>query len=139
MRPGLLIALCGCVRLLDGPAVGEDDAKIDCDNAMTQADMNSCAYQDFETADAELNAQYKQTRAAMVTLDTGLEDNLKGAEKALLTAQRAWISYRDGQCEAYGFNARGGSMEPMLISGCQAELTRARTKELKELADGLGN
>jgi hypothetical protein len=30
-------------------------------------------------------------------------------------------------------------MEPMLVSGCKANLTRSRTKELKQLADGQGN
>ena len=34
-----------------------------------------------------------------------------------------------------GFQARGGSMEPMLIYGCQAGLTAKRTDELKELTE----
>ena len=50
--------------------------------------------------------------------------------------QRGWIAYRDGQCELYGFEARGGSMEPMLVSGCKADMTRARTKELREFITG---
>jgi uncharacterized protein YecT (DUF1311 family) len=102
-------------------------------------DMNSCSDQDYQAADAELNAQYKKTRAAMLEVDKGLDASLRGAEKALLAGQRAWIDYRDGECEAEGFQARGGSMEPMLVSGCKATLTRARTKELKQLADGPGN
>ena len=55
-------------------------------------------------------------------------DDLKGADKALLAAQRAWIAYRDSQCELAGFEARGGSMEPMLVSGCLADLTRKRAR-----------
>jgi uncharacterized protein YecT (DUF1311 family) len=30
-------------------------------------------------------------------------------------------------------------MEPMLISGCQADLTRKRIEELKELTEAMGN
>jgi uncharacterized protein YecT (DUF1311 family) len=127
------------VLLACGGAYAEDSAPTDCGNATTQMDMNSCADKDYQAADAELNAQYKKTRAAMVEIDKGLEANLKGAEKALLAGQRAWIDYRDGECEAEGFEARGGSMEPMLVSGCKANLTRSRTKELKQLADGPGN
>ena len=127
------------VFLACGGAYAEDGAAADCSNAMTQMDMNTCADKDYQAADAELNAQYKKTRAAMLEIDKGLDASLKGAEKALLAGQRAWIDYRDGECEAEGFAARGGSMEPMLVSGCKANLTRARTKELKQLADGQGN
>ena len=66
-------------------------------------------------------------------LDAELSDDLKGAEKALLAGQRGWIAYRDGQCDLAGFEARGGSMEPMLVSGCLADLTRKRTQELQAI------
>ncbi|MNT91411.1 hypothetical protein D3C72_2325040 [compost metagenome] len=62
-----------------------------------------------------------------------------GAEEALKKAQRAWIGYRDGQCELAGFEARGGSMEPMLVSGCLAQLTTTRTEELKALLEPTEN
>jgi uncharacterized protein YecT (DUF1311 family) len=129
---------CAAVLLTAGAAYA-GDPPVDCKNAVTQTDMNICADRDYKAADAELNVQYRKTRAAMVSRDADLDDNLKGAEKALIKAQRAWVAYRDGECEAEGFEARGGSMEPMLVSGCLATLTRQRTKELKQLADGLGN
>jgi uncharacterized protein YecT (DUF1311 family) len=113
-----------------------DEPKIDCSKAEAQTDLNICAARDFDTADKALNAQYKKTRAAMVAIDGDLDSDIKGAEKALVKAQRAWVDYRDGECEAAGFQARGGSMEPMLVSGCKADLTKKRTSELKELADG---
>lgn len=123
--------------LVHGVALADETP--DCSTAETQADMNSCAEQDYETADAALNAQYKKTRAAMQATDADLEGEMKGAEKALLAGQRGWIAYRDGECEAEGFQVRGGSMEPMLVSSCKATMTRLRTKELKEMADGPGN
>jgi uncharacterized protein YecT (DUF1311 family) len=116
------------------PAAAQDD--IDCKNPMAQQDMNFCAEKDFEAADAELNAAWKDARKTARDLDDELMDELKGADKALLAAQRAWIAYRDRQCELEGFEARGGSMEPMLVSGCMAELTRARTKQLKTFIGG---
>jgi uncharacterized protein YecT (DUF1311 family) len=122
--------------LMCGSAFAQDDPEVDCNNAQTQTDMNICSQRAYDTADKALNVQYKKTRAAMVAADADLDANLKGAEKALVKAQRAWVDYRDGQCEAEGFQARGGSMEPMLVSGCKAALTEARTKELKALADG---
>lgn len=125
--------------LICGAASAQSDAdepNIDCSKAETQTDLNICAARDFDAADKALNAQYKKTRAAMVAIDADLENDMKGAEKALLKAQRAWVDYRDGECEAQGFQARGGTMEPLLVSGCKADLTQKRTKELKDLADG---
>ncbi|MFT4180941.1 MAG: lysozyme inhibitor LprI family protein [Rhizobium sp.] len=125
--------------LISGSACAQNDPgqpKVDCNNAQTQMDMNICSQRDYDKADRALNEQYKKTRAAMIATDADLNADQKGAEKALVKAQRAWVDYRDGQCEAEGFEARGGSMEPMLVSGCKATLTKQRTKELKALADG---
>ncbi|MGV2123113.1 lysozyme inhibitor LprI family protein [Agrobacterium vitis] len=107
----------------------------DCRDPKTQSDMTACAVQDFDAADKAMNAQWKITRKVFVEQDATLEDDLKGAEKALLKAQRAWIDYRDGQCEAQGFYVRGGTMEPMEVAACKAEMTKTRTKELKSLAE----
>jgi len=130
--PGLLLATVSVTA-----ALAED--KPDCNNAMTQMDMNICANMDFQKADAELNAVYKKAMAKMRETDSYLSDDLKGATDTLRDAQRAWIPYRDKACEAYGFLARGGSMEPMLVSNCRADLTNQRIKELQELVEGLGN
>jgi uncharacterized protein YecT (DUF1311 family) len=128
MRP--LLAAFVLVFAAASPAAAQDE--IDCENAMAQQDMNACEAKDYEAADAELNAVWKQARGAAKDLDAELSEDLKGAEDALIAGQRGWIAYRDGQCELKGFDERGGSMEPMVVSGCLADLTRKRTKELKE-------
>jgi uncharacterized protein YecT (DUF1311 family) len=133
----LKIGLIGAALMLFA-AGGVNAEDVDCDNAETQSDMTSCAQARYDEADKGLNAQYKLTRAAMATIDEDLDGDMKGAEQALLKAQRAWINYRDAQCENYGFQARGGTMEPMLVAGCLADLTDLRAKELKALADGMG-
>jgi uncharacterized protein YecT (DUF1311 family) len=123
MTIALSFAACGTVRSEDQP---------DCTNAVTQQDMNQCAALDFEAADAELNIVWKDARASARAVDADLPDDLRGADKALLDAQRAWIAYRDGHCALAGFEARGGSLEPLLVSACLATLTRTRTQQLKE-------
>lgn len=110
-----------------------------CKDPQTQTDMNICAGQAYQAADAELNREYKKTIAGMKQTDANLPKELKGAEEALRAAQRAWITYRDKTCEAYGFGARGGTMESMLVGQCLADVTRNRTNELKELARGVAN
>jgi uncharacterized protein YecT (DUF1311 family) len=124
-------------------ASAQEDPQVDCNDAQNQMDMNYCAAQDFEKADRQLNVVYKKAVASQAAIDKDAEDEtdpaLFGAVKALKKAQRAWIDYRDGQCEGEGFQAAGGSMQPMLISGCKARLTGARTKELNDLISGEGN
>lgn len=124
-----------------GMATAQEDPPIDCANAQTQADMNSCSALDFEKADKELNAVYKQAMKNSVEADKQAAEmgpDYVGAVAELKKAQRAWIDYRDGHCDAMSREALGGSMQPMLINGCAARMTEARTKELRELIEALG-
>ncbi|OLP44241.1 lysozyme inhibitor LprI family protein [Rhizobium oryziradicis] len=132
MRLALAILACLVVSAGSAYAVGP---KLNCQDPQTQAEMTQCAGDEFDAADKALNAQWKLTRAALVETDANLDADQKGAEKALLKGQRAWIDYRDGQCEAEGFSVRGGTMEPMMVASCKARLTELRTKELKSLAE----
>lgn len=132
MRLAFAILTCLVVSAGSAYAVGP---KQNCSDPQTQAEMTQCAGDEFDAADKALNAQWKLTRAAMVETDANLDDDQKGAEKTLLKGQRAWIDYRDGQCEAEGFAVRGGTMEPMMVASCKARLTELRTKELKALAE----
>jgi len=112
----ILIAFCG-------PALAEEP-QVDCDNAMTQTDMNICSYQDYQAADVELNETYAWAM-----------DRAKGygqtAADALRAAQRAWIPYRDAACEAEAVLYEGGSIQPLIVSSCLASLTRQRTDEMR--------
>lgn len=122
------------------PAFAQD---YNCVEPATQLDLNFCARDDFEAADMELNAVWKDARKTAKDNDDLRPGEWKGLDKALLAAQRDWIAYRDSQCGFVGSIARGGSMEPMLLWHCKAALTRARTSYLrdfstKELKDMLG-
>ena len=119
-------------------AAAAQDPEIDCDNAMAQLEPNACAYKEFERTDAAMNAQWKLTAARMKQIDKDFDrtqDNRPGYFDTLLAAQRAWLTYRDQHCASEGYTMRGGSAEPMVISGCQTQLTDARTKQLKELIE----
>jgi uncharacterized protein YecT (DUF1311 family) len=105
-----------------------------------QQPMNQCAYRDFLIADQELNVQWKITAEAIKARDTDFavyaeSDNRPGWFESLREAQRAWLRYRDAHCRVDGYTARGGSMEPMLVSFCKTHLTRQRTEQLRQLAE----
>ncbi|HMG48007.1 MAG TPA: lysozyme inhibitor LprI family protein [Allosphingosinicella sp.] len=104
-----------------------------CDNPQAQMEMNACAAIDFERADAQLNAEYRRAIASARDADRefdGAGDRRPGDEATLREAQRAWVAFRDAQCRLEGYEARGGSMEPMLYEGCRARLTRERIRQL---------
>jgi len=107
--------------------------EVDCKSPQTQLAINICAGRDFEAADATLNTEYAKARNYMKSIDGNLPAQEKGAAKALLEAQRAWITYRDLACTAEGFVVKGGSMEPMVISECKTRLTRHRIDDLQQL------
>ena len=91
----------------------------------TQAEMTRSAVRSFEQADRALNSAYQQLRGK---LD-------KAGRAKLLKAQRAWIAYRDAEASLAGdIEARGGSMEPMLVALRLEELTKSRTSDLKRLS-----
>ena len=94
-------------------------------HAQTQTEMNADADADFRKADAELNAIYAQAKAAL---------DKEGRAK-LVTAQRAWLAYRDAQAALEADSARGGSMAPMLHAMALTELTETRTAQLRKLAE----
>lgn len=104
-----------------------------------QQEMNICAHRDYLIADAALNAQWRLTRQAMRERDSEADkpdwDDRPGYFDTLLEAQRAWIAYRDAHCRSEGYAARGGSLEPLLVSTCKTHLTKLRTAQLLELAE----
>lgn len=115
--------------LLPAPLLAEEEYRPDCSDPQTQSDMNVCAAEDAEAADKDLNAQYKDTMAA---LDN---DAFETIRDRLRKAQRAWIAFRDAQCEAEAAIMEGGSGAPQLLYSCKAEVSRARTGQLKAMKE----
>lgn len=83
----------------------------------TQYDLNQCAHALYQISDRRLNSVYKRLEPS----------------DGLVRAQRAWIAYRDAQCAYEGQNFEGGSMQPMIISGCLETMTNDRIKLLEAI------
>jgi uncharacterized protein YecT (DUF1311 family) len=107
-----------------------------CDSPQYQIEMNACAGIDFARADAELNSVWRKAVAQARAVDREFKeiagtDIRPGSEAVLREAQRAWLTFRDAHCTLEGYEARGGSMEPMLFNGCRARVTGERTAQLR--------
>ncbi len=97
----------------------------DCSDTSTQTEMNTCAADAFQKADAALNSRYKE-------ISRRLADSPE-ARKALVTAQRAWIQYRDAECAFRASGVAGGSIAPMIEAQCLGTLTDARLADFEAM------
>ncbi len=95
----------------------------DCADALDQRTMNGCADETYKAADSELNAVYQEiVRRLAEDTDTKL---------LLVKAQRAWIGFRDAECDFATSAVAGGSIYPTICAGCAEALTLKRSEELK--------
>ncbi|MGE6786558.1 lysozyme inhibitor LprI family protein [Ensifer adhaerens] len=95
----------------------------ECADASDLATMNACAAKALKASDAELNALYKQIQGR-------LEDD-EDTTKLLVAAQRAWIAYRNAECDFASSGVAGGSIEPMITLQCRDDRTKKRVADFK--------
>ncbi len=106
--------------LLAFPAAAQE-----CDPAdESQTGMNICADAGYKAADKKLNVAYGE-------IVKRLADDADG-RKLLQTSQRAWITFRDAECAFSASGVEGGSVYPMILSGCLEDLTNDRTEQLNK-------
>ena len=98
-------------------------ARADCDPNATQTELNQCYGALFDAADAELNGLYRAMTGRLGG-DTATKDLLRAA-------QRAWIGWRDAECDFAASSVAGGSVYPMIRAGCLTEITRARSADFR--------
>jgi len=121
MRNGLLITVA-CFGLGALMPFASSHAA-DCANASDQMTLNECANNDYKKSDAELNKLYKEIRNRL--------NQQPDTAKQLVAAQRAWIVFRDAECDFATFNSKDGSAYAMLVNMCRDGLTQARIKDFK--------
>jgi uncharacterized protein YecT (DUF1311 family) len=86
-----------------------------------------------ETAvwDDLLNEQYKSTRDAFKARGDDLAE-------ALVTAQKAWIDYRDAECSLHYERWIGGTIRTIVHANCMMGFTSTRALELRDMRGEAG-
>lgn len=87
-------------------------------------DMLNCIAAETKAQDGRLNKAYKEVMAQLVA----------SRKKQLQDAQRAWIKYRDANCNFYA-DPDGGTMAFVSSSGCFMSATASRAKELESFKE----
>jgi uncharacterized protein YecT (DUF1311 family) len=97
-------------------------ARAQCEKKETTVELVDCWNAEWKKADAELNRVYQ----------AAIKKQRPPNAAKLRRAQRAWIAYRDAQCEAEGSVYEGGTIQPMIVGHCMLTLTQQRTKHILE-------
>lgn len=95
---------------------------LECEGASDQTSLNVCAGRAYSEADRRLNELYRD-----------LKERLKGEPNRLghlASAQRAWVGFRDLECEFRASAVHGGSVQPMVKADCLRDVTEQRIKAL---------
>ena len=95
----------------------------ECGPDATQMDLNDCAGDGLRKADAALNETYGRIMSRLKPTPS--------ATQALREAQRAWLRFRDGECDFATIGTEGGSIRPMLVAQCRQQLTEQRVTQLR--------
>ena len=87
-------------------------------------EMMDCMSAETARQDARLNENYKRLMSKVSAK----------RKKTLLDAQRAWIKFRDLNCEFY-YDPDGGTAARLASNDCFLQATADRAKELKNLTN----
>jgi uncharacterized protein YecT (DUF1311 family) len=91
--------------------------------------MKICTNEALKDADALLNVVYQKFSGELSTQDE--QETLT----RLKIAQRAWIPFRDAQCQLSAAQMLGGTGESLAILSCHYKMTVDRIKELEAQFD----
>jgi len=115
----LPVSLVSAARQAD-TKTGDDE---DCWSADSNVAISQCWGDAFKKRDAELNTVYQKVMKELEAKDASY----------LRTAQKAWLGYRDANCEAAKHLMDGGTGAIGNKHVCLTLITRERTAELKRL------
>ena len=88
---------------------------------ISTVEIEACQAKQLLRIDRDFN---KQVAILWPILDTR-------GRRAFIRAHRAWLVYRDQECEARARSRLGGTERPIIYGQCETQLTVARLKEVK--------
>lgn len=110
----------------------------DCQQANSNYEIYECMKLQYTAADKVLNVEYQNARARISKSVMKPEDKTASLQ-ILLKAQRAWIAFRDTDCDLQSIAFMGGNGGGLQIQQCLVSKTQERTAILKDVASGREN
>lgn len=130
----LILLFSTSIAFSEEPA---DDLNINCQNPLSQAEMNICANKSQLSAQENLNSAYEAALKSMKNFDSivgSTEETTKDNAVTLLKkSQDLWVQYLEATCDAEGFLFQGGTMQPQVVDDCLERMTNERANYLKDI------
>ena len=150
------LAAVAAAAMMAGPAAAQDEAVRAClrdavdkracigasldpclaaPGGETTTGISACIVAETEAWDRMLNDEYQQTMAAFRALDATGDVAGRGLERSptLREAQRAWIAFRDAECELQYARWGLGTMRQIAGANCLLAMTAERAIKLVEM------
>lgn len=109
---------------------------LDCAEAITTPEINECAAIEQQAVEKRLNAAYRKVLAYLDSAEPAIADDAARARARLVEAQRAWIRFREADCDAlYELNA-SGTIRTVLWIGCMQSHAERRIEQLDDFMEG---
>jgi uncharacterized protein YecT (DUF1311 family) len=108
-----------------------------CDGMGSNVEYKECLAKLADDEDKELNRLYKQVQARLAALD-GASTSSPKTSPAFTAAQKAWLTFRDRQCEVEYGVAQGGTAGGGYYSDCVCHLTHHRNEDLRRMLSSYG-
>ena len=131
--PDLAAAEAACVGLLSRPCTERPEGG-------TTLGMVDCMQAESAAWDVLLNRAWPVLRGEAKASDAHYAETWQGQPPpswadALLTAQRAWLAFRDAECAERHASWGSGSMRSIAAADCRLSMTAARTLEFRARAE----
>ncbi|KAF3999406.1 uncharacterized protein YecT (DUF1311 family) [Glaciimonas immobilis] len=112
------------------PLTAFAEAADPCKTQNNTMEINACGQKQFEQGDKALNQAYQALLKKLSTKDTPDYRN-SVIRPYVITAQRAWITFRENDCKGlYTYN-EGGTLRNVIYLTCMTDHAAQRTKDLK--------
>jgi uncharacterized protein YecT (DUF1311 family) len=95
--------------------------------------IDACLGREHDAWDVILNENYRAAVAAAKEQDASLKEQAiePGAAASLVKAQRAWVAFRDAECDRRFELYKDGSIRTNIASSCLLQLTASRALDFQ--------
>lgn len=108
-------------------------AGLDCGKAITTPDINQCASIEQKKVEANLNKVYQRVLKSLGRQDES-QPSSAAVRTSFIAAQKAWIRFREADCDAVFQKYADGSIRTVMYIGCLQNHAERRIKDLEAYA-----
>ncbi|MEC4722565.1 lysozyme inhibitor LprI family protein [Noviherbaspirillum sp. CPCC 100848] len=111
-------------------AASKSAAGLDCGKAITTPDINQCASIEQKKVEANLNKVYQRVLKSLGQQDAP-QPSSAAMRTSFIAAQRAWIKFREADCDAVYQKYADGTIRTVMYIGCMQHHAERRIKDLE--------